>query len=167
MRTYLSTYVLKNNNFLNLQDQNVPAIVPLEYSDGTQQSWAFIHASHGNTCINQHQQDHFVLGDRFHSSSDPHKSPFCQYHNIDLCIQAPTIKTSIQESQNNRKNMRRLRSSCMQSFEVDIAYNFLMDYYQNEEIVCRQKKTIEKTLEKGEKLIRDNNLRFTICREDA
>jgi hypothetical protein len=26
----------------------------------------------------------------------------------------------------------------MQSFEVHIVYNFLMDYYQNEEIVYRQ-----------------------------
>ena len=142
-------------NFIkHLQHQNVPAIVPPEYSDGT------------HTAQRTDIQNHFVLGDRFHSSSDPHESPLCQYHNIDLCTQAPTIKTSIQESQNNRKNMRRLRSSCMQSFEVHIAYNFLMDFYQNEEIICRQKKTIEKTLQKGEKVIRDNNLRFIICRDD-
>jgi hypothetical protein len=91
-----------------------------------------------NSTSQQLKQDHFVLGDKFHSASDPHKSPLCQYHNIDLCIQAPTIKTSIQEYQNHRKNIRRLRSSCMQSFEVHIVYNFLMDYYQNEEIVYRQ-----------------------------
>ena len=40
----------------------------------------------------------------------------------------------------------------MQSFEVHIAYNFLMDYYQNEEIVRRQKKIIERSLVNGEKL---------------
>lgn len=162
-----SRYFQKQQSFFNfikhLQHQNVPAIVPPEYSDGTRQSWACTHTAQRTDL---HQQDHFVLGDRFHSSSDPHKSPLCQYHNIDLCTQAPTIKTSIQESQNNRKNMRRLRSSCMQSFEVHIAYNFLMDFYQNEEIICRQKKTIEKTLQKGEKVIRDSNLRFIICRDD-
>jgi hypothetical protein len=50
----------------------------------------------------------------------------------------------------------------MQSFEVHIVYNFLMDYYQNEEIVYKQKRTLEKSLVKGEKLIRDSNLRFII-----
>jgi hypothetical protein len=55
----------------------------------------------------------------------------------------------------------------MQSFEVHIAYNFLMDYYQNEEIVRRQKKIIERSLVNGEKLVRDSNLRFIITRDDA
>ena len=155
-----------------MQNQNVPVIVPPEYSDGStgsrQPSWEFLRATGSPNNLQQLQQSaHFVLGDRFHSSSQPHKSPLCQYHNIDLCIQAPTIKTSIQESQNNRKNMRRLRSSCMQSFEVHIAYNFLMDYYQNEEIVRRQKKIIERSLVNGEKLVRDSNLRFIITRDDA
>ncbi|XP_028415288.1 HMG domain-containing protein 3-like [Dendronephthya gigantea] len=149
------------------ENQNVPAIVPPEYSDGTvRPSWEFLRedgASHSQDEMNHAMsQCHFVLGDRFHSASEPHKSPLCEYHNIDLCIQAPTIKTSIQESQNHRKNLRRLRSSCMQSFEVHIAYNFLMDFYQNEEIVCRQKKTLEKSLGMGEKLTRDSNLRFII-----
>ena len=38
---------------------------------------------------------HFVLGDRFHSTNDPHKSELCRYHNLDLCLQANTIKTRI------------------------------------------------------------------------
>ncbi len=50
----------------------------------------------------------------------------------------------------------------MQSFEVHMVYNFLMDYYQNEEIVCCEKQTLEKTLNNGDKLIRDNNLWFCI-----
>ena len=50
----------------------------------------------------------------------------------------------------------------MQSFEVHMVYNFLMDYYQNEEIVHCQKQTLEKTLNNGDKLIGDNNLRFCI-----
>ncbi len=63
--------------------------------------------------------------------------------------------------------MRRLRSSCMQSFEVHVAYNFLMDFYQNEEIVLKQKNTIAKSLAKGEKFVRDGNLRFIIVSDDA
>ena len=49
----------------------------------------------------------------------------------------------------------------MQSFEVHMAYNFLMDYYQNEEIVRHQKQMLEKTLRDDEK-IRDKFLRFCI-----
>lgn len=47
-----------------------------------------------------------VLGDRFHSATNPHKSPLCLFHNIDLCAQGNVIKTSYQESENFRKNMR-------------------------------------------------------------
>lgn len=50
----------------------------------------------------------------------------------------------------------------MQSFEVHMAYNFLMDYYQNEEIVRRQRQMLEKTLKNDEKIIRDKMLRFCI-----
>ena len=151
-----SRHFQKQHGFFNfikhLQHQNVPAIVPPEYSDGTQ--------------LRKQTYKTILFWETGSIPPPIHTSPLCQYHNIDLCTQAPTIKTSIQESQNNRKNMRRLRSSCMQSFEVHIAYNFLMDFYQNEEIICRQTKTIEKTLQKGEKVIRDSNLRFIICRDD-
>ena len=27
----------------------------------------------------------YVLGDRFHNASNPHKSPLCQFHDINLC----------------------------------------------------------------------------------
>lgn len=51
---------------------------------------------------------HFVLGDRFHSTTNPHKSELCRYHNLDLCLQANTIKTSgvakqLQESEEAEK----------------------------------------------------------------
>ena len=50
----------------------------------------------------------------------------------------------------------------MQSFEVHIAFNYLMDYYQNEEIVANQRKIIEKDLVDGKKIIRNNLMRFII-----
>ena len=65
-----------------------------------------------------------------------------------------TIKTSYQESENNKKNVRRLRSLCMQNFPTHF-YNYLMDFYQNEEIVKNQKATISKILKPNEELIRD------------
>lgn len=142
-----------DNFFLFCKDKNVPHIVPSEYR---------ILSTTRNPTEESTFQQHFVLGDRFHSSSEPHKSPLCRYHDINLCCQANTIKTSTQESQNNRKNVKRLRSSCMQSFEVHIAFNYLMDYYQNEEVVIKQRKAIEKSLTNGQKISRDKQMRFVI-----
>ena len=39
----------------------------------------------------------------------------------------------------------------MQSFEVHIAYNFLVDFYQKEEIICRQKKQSKKHYKREKK----------------
>ncbi len=98
-----------------LYDQNVPAIVPPEYSDSSDKtSLQFLQPPSASS--EQVSKAHFILGNRFHSSTEPHKSALCYYNEIDLCVQSLTIKTSIQESQNNRKDMRCLRSSCMQSF---------------------------------------------------
>lgn len=105
---------------------------------------------------------HFVLGDRFHSNTDPHKSELCRYHNLDLCLQANTIKTSTVESQNNRKNQRRLRSSTVQNFETHVTFNYLMDFYQNEEVVEKQLKVLKGYLSEAQQVVRDRNLRFTI-----
>jgi hypothetical protein len=104
----------------------------------------------------------YVLGDRFHAANNPHKSPLCRYHDINLFQQSNTIKTSYQESENNRKNVRRLRSSCMQNFSTHYFYNYLMDFYQNEEIVKKQKATISKILKPNEELIRDTYMRFIV-----
>ena len=88
----------------------------------------------------------YVLGDRFHNRSNPHKSPLCVYHDIDKCQQSLTIKTSYQEVKNSHKNWRRLRSSCAQS---------LMDYYQNEAIVQSQRLRLESMLKDDETNARD------------
>ena len=103
----------------------------------------------------------YVLGDRFHSASNPHKSPLCAFHNINLCLQANTVKTSYQESENNRKNIRRLRSACVQGFGVHFLYNYLMDFYQNEAIVRQQIATLKKNAHGHGDIVRDEYMRFT------
>ena len=105
-------------------------------------------------------KDRYIFRDRFHSSSNPHKSPSCADHDINLCNQANCIATSIQESQNNRKNVRRMRTTCHQNFETHILFNYLMDFYQNEQIVKGQVRSFSKHL-KGN-LVRDHMLRFVI-----
>lgn len=102
----------------------------------------------------------YVLGDRFHSASNPHKSPLCNYHDINLCAQANTIKTSYQESENHRKNNKRLRSSCVQGFGTHFLYNLLMDFYQNEMIISKQLETLRKGLPSGFQIVRDKYMRF-------
>lgn len=103
-----------------------------------------------------------VLGDRFHSATNPHKSPLCLFHNIDLCAQGNAIKTSYQESENFRKNMRRLRSSTLQGFGIHFCYNYLMDFYQNEAIVKQQINKISKHLKEGQQIVRDRYHRFCV-----
>lgn len=96
----------------------------------------------------------YVLGDRFHNSTNPHKSPLCKFHDINLCLQSCVLKTNYQESENHRKNTRRLRSSCVQGFGTHYFYNYLMDHYQNADIVRKQRILIEKNLEKGQSILR-------------
>lgn len=145
------------------QNQNFPCIVPLEYSDGSNIR------KHSSVVARSHPlidtTKHFVLGDWFHASTNPHQSHLCKFHDLDLCLQANTIKTSIQESQNNRKNQRRLRSSTVQNFETHVTFNYLMDFYQNEEVVDRQQKILKQRLSEGQHLTRDNCLRFKIVSE--
>ncbi len=139
------------------QDNDIPDIVPLEYrlssvslkSPVTSDS-ALIHPISGNS-------RRFILGDRFHSTTNPHKSPLCEYHNINLCRQANVFGTSFQEAKNHQKNTKRLRSSCVQSFGVHFLYNFLMDFYDNEEIVAKQKERLSK---RGQEIRRDAYKRF-------
>ena len=104
----------------------------------------------------------YVLGDRFHTASNPHKSPLCEYHNINLLAQSNSIKTSYQESENNRKNVRRLRSSCMQNFSTHFFYNYLMDFYQNMEIVNGQYDIVSKKLKTGQRICRNAYMQFVI-----
>ncbi len=138
---------------------NVPEIVPEEFSCLKPQPVTDPNLTGYEHPISKSNR-RYVLGDRFHANNHPHKSPLCAYHDIDLCAQGTTIKTSYQESQNNRKNKKRLRSSCMQSIHTHIFYNFLMDFYDNEEVVKKQ--TEELQSKTGRKICRDKNLRFVI-----
>lgn len=104
----------------------------------------------------------YVVGHRFHTSANPHKSQLCEFHNINLCLQRDTIKTSYQECQNNSKNLKRLRSATMQSFPVHFVHNFLMDFFHNEEIVDRQRKNLLSTLTESQELRRDGHHRFIV-----
>ena len=106
--------------------------------------------------------NHYILGDRFHNMVSPHKSPLCLYHDVNLGNGSNTLKTSVQESQNYWKNARRLRSAGQQQLEVHIAFNFLMDFHQNEEIVQRQLTNLEKGIRDGQKVTRNKWLRFVI-----
>ena len=109
----------------------------------------------------------YVVGDRFHTTTNPHKSHLCQFHDINLCLQRDTIKTSYQECQNNSKNIKCLRCSTMQSFPVHFIYNYLMDFYHNEEIVEKQRKQLASTLKEGQSLKRDRFLRFVVVSEQS
>lgn len=151
------------NNFLFHWKVSVPEIVPSEFSSNN--------LSEGRLCLDlanplQHpltgSTRRYVVGDRFHTTTNPHKSNLCAYHDINLCLQSDTIKTSYQECQNNSKNIKRLRCSTMQSFPVHFLYNFLIDFYHNENIVEKQRKQLSLTLKEGQVLQRDKFLRFVV-----
>ena len=50
----------------------------------------------------------------------------------------------------------------MQSFPVHFIYNYLMDFYHNEQIVEKQRKQLASTLKEGQSLKRDSFLRFVV-----
>lgn len=145
-------------NSFYIQGISVPDIVPPEYKAANititeAPSGSLIHPVTGKS-------RRYVLGDRFHTATNPHKSPLCRYHDIGKCTQAKAVKTSYQESENSRKNNKRLRSSCMQSFHKHYFYNYLMDFYQNEAIIKEQRKKLE-----GLNIIRDQYMRFVIKKD--
>jgi acid stress-induced BolA-like protein IbaG/YrbA len=137
----------------------VPLLATAEYrseeTDATCYDETFKHPLTGNS-------RRYVLGDRFHNAANPHKSPLCDYHDINLLLQSNTIKTSYQECENNRKNTRRLRSSCVQEFGTHFFYNYLMDYFQNEDIVKRQRQLVSANLKPNQELKRDKFKCFVI-----
>lgn len=140
----------------------MPDVVPSEFSSGTrvirEESMAVEGIRHPITG----SERHFILGDRFHNTVNPHKSPLCAFHDVNLCSQAFTLTTSTQESENNRKNKQRLRSTCQQSFEVHYLFNYLMDFYINESIAKQQKKTIQKSIGPDKVVKRNSMGRFVI-----
>ena len=135
----------------------MPDIVPAEFKPvsveggGNEDPWA--HPMTGSS-------RRYVLGDRFHSTTNPHKSSLCKFHDINLCLQANSLKTSYQEAENNRKNKKRLQSACVQGFGTHFFYNFLMDFYQNEIIVQKQLQNLQKRLPEGFRIKRDKYMRF-------
>jgi len=138
---------------------NVPDIVPAEFRpvsvdvevEGTADKW--VHPITGSS-------RRYILGDRFHSTTNPHKSALCNFHDINLCLQANALKTSYQEAENNRKNKKRLQSACVQGFGTHFLYNFLMDFYQNEIIIHKQLLNLKKGLPEGFQVKRDRYRRF-------
>ena len=142
-----------------LQGMSVPLLTTAEYwekeNDLIQPDDPYIHPLTSTS-------RRYVLGDRFHTASNPHKSPLCEYHNINLLAQSNVIKTSYQESENNRKNVRRLRSSCTQNFSTHFFYNYLMDFYQNSAIVKEQYAIACKGLKTGQTVSRNAYMQFVI-----
>ena len=84
----------------------------------------------------------------------------CLFHDVNLCQQANCITTTTQESENSRKNQRRLRSTCAQNFGLHFTY--LMDYYQNKAIVKAQYDSLKAYLKPGQSISRDKFHRFII-----
>ena len=50
----------------------------------------------------------------------------------------------------------------MQSFPVHFVYNYLMDYYHNEQIVQTQIEVLQKSVKNGQKIERDVYQRLVI-----
>ena len=108
----------------------------------------------------------YIVGDRFHTSSNPHKSELCAYNDINLLEQGTCIGIRYQESLNHMKN-KRLQSSTVQGFFVHFLYNYLMDYYGNERIVLKQRKELEARLQQNQVISRDKFQRFFIVEKTA
>ena len=45
----------------------------------------------------------YVLGDRFHAANNPHKSPLCRYHNINLLQQSIPSRQATRSRKTTRK----------------------------------------------------------------
>ncbi|KAL9977107.1 hypothetical protein ACROYT_G014478 [Oculina patagonica] len=109
----------------------------------------------------------YILGDRFHSASNLHKSKLCAFHDINLRLQANSLKTSYQECENNRKNICKLRGACVQGFGVHFLYNYLMDYYQNEQIVHREVALLKRNAQGNCDIVRDEFMRFVFKQAES
>jgi len=90
----------------------VPGIVPAEFR--AEVSTNDVDMEHTDQWIHPitGSSRRYIIGDRFHSASNPHKSPFCMFHDINLCLQANALKTSYQEAENNRKNKETAKCLC-------------------------------------------------------
>ena len=87
----------------------------------------------------------YFLGDQFHNTNFPHKSELCRYHDINLCPQLKTVKTSNQENIQNIRNQLRLRTACTQIPATHMFYNaVVMDRAHNRKIVKQQSMDLRK-----------------------
>lgn len=158
--------MIKSNNLsLYPQNLNIPDIVISDYSIDDK-----VRKMPEDLSEVEHPQTrskrHFILGDRFHTSTNPHKSKLCAYHNIDLCQRGLAIATSMQESENHRKNAQRLRSTCQQTFEVHYMFNYLMDFYLNEAVMKKQIENLIKTIKSSETIKRNIYGKFIIVNKE-
>lgn len=108
----------------------------------------------------------YIVDDRFHSSVNPQKSELCAYRSMNLLEQSNCIGTSYQESVNQLKK-KRLQSSTVQSFFVHFLYNYLMDFYGNEQVVLKQQRELNSRLGPNQVIIRDEFQRFIIKEKGA
>lgn len=142
---------------------NVPEIVPEEYHLQTgMQSNHVDDFTHPLT----NSSRRYICGDTFQNKNNQHKSLLCQFHNIDLCLQAGSIKKSYQESMFNRRQKMKSQQNAPtnngpNNIMMHIFHNYLMNYYKNEEIVLRQKRELESS--SGKNIKRDNFMRFITC----
>ena len=67
-----------------------------------------------------------------------------------------------QLSGSGERAKKRLRSACSQSFHIHFFFNYLMDYYQNESIVEKQKEKLKKLMKENQTLERDVYKHFII-----
>ncbi|KXJ09079.1 hypothetical protein AC249_AIPGENE13542 [Exaiptasia diaphana] len=68
------------------QNVNIPEIVITDYSTNKERTKMPEMLSEVEHPITKSKR-HFILGDRFHSQVNPHKSDLCAYHDINLCQQ--------------------------------------------------------------------------------
>ena len=140
----------------------MPEIVPEEYHlQRGLQSNNFEDCTHPLT----NSSRRYICGDTFQNKNNPHKSLLCQFHNIDLCLQAGSIKKAYQESMfNRRQKMKAQQNAPMNGpngIMMHVFHNYLMNYYKNEEIVLRQKRELESS--SGKNIKRDSFMRFITC----
>uniref|UniRef100_A0A7M5UYH7 HMG domain-containing protein n=2 Tax=Clytia hemisphaerica TaxID=252671 RepID=A0A7M5UYH7_9CNID len=142
-------------------EMDVPNIVPIEFRDVAPIP---MNPKNSNVHPITYKERRYVAGDRFHTGTNPHKSPLCEYHNVNLAQQGNTLKTSYQESMNNKKNKLRNRTSCTQGFLHHFYYNYLMNFYENEEIVSKQRRNLENMVSNTGKIVkRDEYSRFVVA----
>lgn len=145
-----------------LKQVSIPDLVSSEFKPQVTPVKNVSKWQHPTTGLNRR----YIVDDRFHSSVNPHKSELCAYHGMNLLEQSNCIGTSYQESVNQLKK-KRLQSSTVQSFFVHFLYNYLMDFYGNEQVVLKQQRELNSRLGPNQVIIRDEFQRFIIKEKGA